>query len=369
MFPGPPTVQLSADLDDIISPVRCLNSTGISSDPSRRALPVLDLERALETRDSAASISRHDTQNFDPRLHPVGHQMSANIQQTRLFHSQRSAGDHPAGAVPELEPLTGEDTLPSSFHVESVYSHALMRDDTISTWAPGSQQDTARSRRPDPTSTMTTAPSSLASDRLPPQAAYQDVSPESQLQAAAPRPSVSYMRSAPPKHEAPQATWHASPSAIAETKEFSSASTVSSSSHFQLAAKYGSKQKPAAPQHQPGSSHSYELPSSSAVKQEASLAMHSAMSGVILSQQRHSSTSTNSLTWHHCHATINAPVALPVRCQAWMFTSHGEHAYTGLPSTAGMFAPLSMCASTSSMCVLTCVHTPCIITSTVASSA
>lgn len=291
-FQGPTAVHLSADLDDAFSPVRSTKAAGFSIHQSRRALPIRDSEHALETRESAASMSRHDMQNFDARLHAAGLQRPENTQQTRSLYSQRSSGDHPPGAMPALEPLTGEDTLPSSFHVESVYSHALMRDDTISTWAPGSQQDTARSRRPDPASVQTTAPSSQASDRLPTQAGHQGASRASQFQDAAPRPSVSYMRPTPVQHDAaPQQTWHASPGAIAETKDSSSASTVSSSSHFQLAARYGGKRKPAPPKQQPGSSHSYELPSSSAAKHESSLAIHSAMTGVILLQQHLSTKS------------------------------------------------------------------------------
>lgn len=231
-------------------------------------------------------------QHLSPSLRGPDDHRSSHHFRSQPSHSQRGSGDHPAGpeqlAEPVLEPLTGEDTLPSSFHVESVYSHALMGDDTISTWAPGSQQDTARSRRPEPASNQTNAPSSQASDKLPTAAPHHGLSRAAQIQDAAPRPSVSYMRPSTtpvardPGHPWPNQPAHSVPQPhvpTADGKSSSSASLASASSHFQLAAKNGSKQRPAGAQHTAGSSHSYELPASSWAKHEPHSALQSSMSG------------------------------------------------------------------------------------------
>lgn len=281
---SPPALQQSSDLEHQMFQSHVYQ--GSHSNSHSPQLGDQESERALQTRYSTPA---RNMQQLPANLHSEDLAAFAKYQVSPSSHSQRSSIDYvlehqPACAVPELEPLLREDTLPSSFHVESVYSHALMRGDTISTWAPGSQQDTARSRRPEPMSHQNTAPSSLASERAcDSHAGYPSINSKST--DAAHHPSASYLHSPPrPLRQATAALQQPTGNSSADAKGQASGSTASSASsppsNFQLTAKHGSKQRTPTTTHF-SSSLSHDLPASGTMKQDSSLAIHSAMSGML----------------------------------------------------------------------------------------
>eukprot|EP00892_Ulva_mutabilis_P010142 jgi/Ulvmu1/74/UM001_0077.1 len=269
-------------------------------------------------------------------------------------HSRLRNFEDGPGCSLALEPLTGDDTLPSSFHVESIYSRALLGGDSMSTWAfgsqqdtarswaPPSQQDTARSRKPDPVSNPTTAPSSAASDRLPFHSANSAQNKLAQALEPAPRSSVSSIQSsvrAGPQYDA-VAEAQAARSAAAQ-KLFDS-DTRSSSSHYRLAPRHGSNQpsqaRPTVSKPRRGSSLSHELPASRTVIQEASLTTQSSISG---SLEPKSVQSTQSRIPRHSRRSVtrtDSPTAPPRRRASTALCGSGplSHASGILPSHSTM---------------------------------
>lgn len=266
---------------------------------------VVEGSRRIETskphrynaREHSPSMSNQQAHGRNTDVHGQSAQASKVHPYALPIQSARDFVDGPASSGLALNPV-GYDTLPSSFHVDSAFSRALLRGDTMTTWALGSQQDTARSwatpsqqdtarsRRPEPVSNPTTAPSSQASDKLPFHPPYHGNGKPSRLSDSANRPSFSSTQSStnlpPPADTAPQE--HA-PRSAASANILDSATTVSSS-NFQLAAKHGSNRrsqpKQAGSKYQSSGSRSYELHASGTLKQEASLVVHSSMSGVFL---------------------------------------------------------------------------------------